>query len=138
MSSAISALASVSDALFNTKVFPEGSAQLEGLLWATLPGIDATDVMKTMNTLHFHLASGRERTSPDAALGCVQAFLLNVPLVPWSPARGSDDNEATAAARSATLCFPEWGAAFMERLVGGTVLPAHALRCAAWCAAAAD
>ncbi len=70
MSSAISALASVSDALFNTKVFPEGSAQLEGLLWATLPGIDATDVMKTMNTLHFHLASGRERASADAALGC--------------------------------------------------------------------
>jgi hypothetical protein len=52
--SMIASLASVSSLLFSATDYPEGALHLVPLLSLTLPGIDANDAMKTVQTLSFH------------------------------------------------------------------------------------
>jgi hypothetical protein len=87
-------------------VVTSGAAQLEALLWSTLPGIDPTDVEKTLLTLTFYLA-----------------VFYSVPLVECAPNSGGGNSDSLAPgeddARHATMMFKDWAISFMSKFIEG-------------------
>ncbi|SPQ95055.1 unnamed protein product (mitochondrion) [Plasmodiophora brassicae] len=93
--SSLSLMASVSHPLFHRTINPSGATVLLDLLWGVLEHIDAVNFLKSAATMSF-----------------IGTIFYNVALLSGASCMTDDDEDA----RHASLAFPEWALAFLEKI----------------------
>eukprot|EP01083_Nonionella_stella_P047447 126976_1 len=96
-------LSLVAPTLVHRRAFPQGGAHLQQLLYATLPGLDAKDVVKCNSTLSFYTQIFHNVPFISALEGDAEARDESM------ECDGSEEE-----ARRATMCFEEWSVQFVD------------------------